>query len=494
MPPSKLLDQEGRDNGVGKEIAMIGSSSGRQQALCPSRTIVTSFTPRKKVSDGGNADANSYFEEGDWVLCLASPNDRFATSQNGGPSIACALSNGEIQVYDQKTLHPIATFHSSKEGQSSFSSSSTTQVTDLIYGPSQDHSTTLVATRDDGSVSMYDIRQPHQASLCTRLPMGQAALNASLGYDGYLAAVASSKARIHFLDLRKMSHVTNGNNHHQATTNEGILGSYVDSHTDLVNCVEFHPTIPSLLVSGAEDGLVCVFDTTQPTEDTALQSILSVGTPLRKVGFAGDGEASKVWCLTGSETASLWDIASASPVVDFGPQLRETLSQSLGNNNKPIDYLIDAHWNASSQELLLSAGNAAGDAALFRLTSQTLPMSYPNPQQWTSLEHSKRQFIWEPCHWMTGGHRGVVRAVCHLSQSMILSAGEDARLCEWNRMGNQTHAASHISLTTSLVSPRTAKKKNSVPHLGGPRTTTNLAGRGGGPLRRQRQRPFAAPY
>lgn len=383
--------------------------------LSPSRTVVTSFTPRKP---GGQDDSTNPFEEGDWVLRLAVP-------PRSSTTLSCALSNGQVQVYDQQRLHLVTTF------------ANIPLVTDLVYGPDQ----CLVSTSNDGSLTVHDLRQSIVA-VKSRLPSGQAALSVALGYDGYLAAVASQKGKIHFLDLR---------------SSLPLVGSYVDSHSDDVTTVEFQPSSP-LLVTGAEDGLACVFDTTQSTEERALRMVFNTGTPLRRAGFCGTSES--VWCLTGSETASLWSTRTGECLYDSTFNLRENLRQGLGDD-MDIDYLIDAHWDTNAQELFLSAGNGHGDAAIFRLT--------PSWQ-------------WEGAHRMIGGHRGVIRAAQHLSSSVLVTAGEDARICEWNCFGPQAHSATGSS-PTSVRS--TALQKSNV---------TMGATTGGGPLRRPRHRQSAAPY
>ncbi|OLP78679.1 hypothetical protein AK812_SmicGene41120 [Symbiodinium microadriaticum] len=43
-----------------------------------------------------------------------------------------------------------------------------------------------------------------------------------------------------------------------------------------VTCVRFHPARPSLLVTGGDDGLLCVLDTTQRTEEETLRLALNV--------------------------------------------------------------------------------------------------------------------------------------------------------------------------------------------------------------------------
>lgn len=406
-------------------------------SLSPSRTVVTSFTPRKPSLP----DSVTAFEEGDWVLCT--------TADTASGSVSCALSNGQVQVYDQTRLHRIHTF---QHGDSCSSNHATnTVINDLICGPQH----TIVTAGNDSQIIVWDLRQG-TAALRTSIPAGQSALSVSVGFDGYLAAVASNKARIHFMDLRQAC--PSGNNNNNNNNSNNLLGSYVDSHTHEVTQVHFQPGT-SVLLSGAEDGLACIFDTTQPTEEIALKSVMNVGTPLRHVGFCG-ADLDSVYCLTGSETASLWHWDSAVCSQDFGGNLlRERLVQPFGNK-LAIDYLVDAHWDAQSQELLMMTGSATGDAGLFRLTER-------NPN-------------FEPCHVLTNGHRGVVRAWSPLSSSMLITAGEDARLCEWNRLGPQAEQT-QVDVSTSAA--------NSGMNIG-----RSLPG-GGGPVRPQkRHKQSAQPY
>lgn len=337
------------------------------------------------------------------MLCLAAAED--------SSTIGCALSNGEVKVYDTERLHSVATFPVKPNSS----------ITDLFYGPS---SHTLLATAVDGSLTVLDVRCS-SPSMEASVPTGQPALCADLGYDGYLAAVGS-KARVHFLDWR---------------ANGRLLGTYVDAHTDAVVDLCF---TDATLLTGAEDGLACVFDTRQATEELALQSVINVGAPLRRVGWT---TGATMWCLTGNETASLWDAETACCRHDFG-NLREDLSLRLGSS---IDYLIDAYWDG--QQLSLSTGNAQGDVALVRFEPEG----------------------WQLGQVLSGGHRGVVRGAVMLSPSTLMTAGEDARLCEWNLLGRQAYASPRSSPTNAR------------------RTVAGTRG-GGGPLRRQRIRPAAGPY
>lgn len=107
-------------------------------------------------------------------------------------------------------------------------------------------------------------------------------------------------------------------------------------------------TTTNVLVSSSEDGLVCTHDTSKPNEEAALSSVLNVGTPLREVVFFGpSGEG--LYCLTGSETLSVWHHDSAQQICDFGSDVRMHLSRSAGC---AIEYLVGCKWDGHELSLL----------------------------------------------------------------------------------------------------------------------------------------------
>ena len=132
---------------------------------------------------------------------------------------------------------------------------------------------------------------------------------------------------------------------------------------------------------------------------------------------------------------------------------------------------------------VMVAGDHQGNAGLF---------------QFGTNANSKH---WQPCHMLTGGHRGVVRAWCPLTVSTFATVGEDARMCEWNRMGKQAHAAAATTSPrrASLCSDSSNSSSNSCHNHPVSLSTPSTAAAtkyGGGPLRRQRRvKPTTgAPY
>jgi WD40 repeat protein len=345
----------------------------------------------------------------------------------------------------------------------------------------------LAATGNDGSLTLYDIRQQQQQhpvlEMKNMLRPEEEALSLSMGFGGNIAAVGSSKGKIHFFDIREK---------------RGILGTYSQNHTDEITRVRFQTVHSSsssmtgsssaasrsatpLLVSASEDGLACVFDTSQPTEESALSNILSVQSPIREVGFFGPNSEA-IYCLTGSESLQLYDKDNAVCRKDFGPQLREYLTYQLQENLSvpepsltpavisPIEYLVDCHWDHARQELLLLAGSSMGDAGLFQVGGERL----------------------SPIHYLHGGHRGVIRAWDSSFSTSFLTVGEDARMCEWSRFqsnplsGMQANGAA--SAVTAVNGPQIilpSRKRQGAPIV---------HGGGGGKLRRPRSRLTTSPY
>ena len=197
--------------------------------------------------------------------------------------------------------------------------------------------------------------------------------------------------------------------------------------------------------------MACVFDTNQPSEEAALKSVLNIGTPLREIGFFGPSTEG-IYCLTGSETMSIWHHDSAQRICEFGMDLRGRLSQLVGggSSSSTMDYLVDCHWDTTQQRLSLLAGNSTGEAAVFQVNAGT-------------ISH---------LHTLQGGHHGVIRSWSCSSNGVFITGGEDARLCEWN--------PSQPNNIASRMGPSSSPNKGSSVV--------------GGPIRRTKKKHTAVPY
>ncbi len=424
----------------------------RMKWLSPSRTVVTSFNPKRSKDEPNSAGLHDgeYFDGGDWVLCVA--------TNEAHHRITCALSNGEVQVYDKNTLHHLHTYQRNNS-----------LITEMTFDTFD--ANLLAATASDGSLTLYDIRQAINPAIEIKnmLRPDEETLSISMGFDGKIAAVGSSKGKIHFFDIRDK---------------RSILGTYSQAHTNEVTRVRFQSLSGSnsvnrnttpFLVSGSEDGLACVFDTSQTTEENAITNILSIQSPVREVGFFGPSSEA-IYCLTGSESLRLYHKDDAICRKDYGPQFREYLSHQLQQHETnnivhshpsttkrrsvcSMDYLVDCHWDYERQELSMLAGCCKGDGTVF-----------------TVGEH-----VLSPVSHLRGGHRGVIRAwSSNSNRSSFFTVGEDARMCEWNDSSSGGRADSNVNRNQVIV----ARKRQ-----GGP-----IARVGGGKLRKPRSRMTSSPY
>ena len=226
--------------------------------------MVTSFAGQGGGSSCSSigGDENAAYDDGLNVLHVSC--GQAAPGSIAAVPFSCSLSDNSIHTYDLGTLRLVHSIPQAHEKQFS--------ITDLCHMGAENNAM-VVSSGTDGYVRIFDLRQQQQSSRAAvvqmALPKKEEALSVSLGYGGNLAAVGSSKSPIHFFDLRK------GNT---SPTSTNLLGSYVDAHTEEVTKVRFQKgsdgiTTTSLLVSASEDGLACVFDTSQSSEEAALKSV-----------------------------------------------------------------------------------------------------------------------------------------------------------------------------------------------------------------------------
>ncbi|KAK3049226.1 hypothetical protein LTR09_009404 [Extremus antarcticus] len=114
------------------------------------------------------------------------------------------------------------------------------------------------------------------------------------------------------------------------TRNPGApVRSYVESHTDSITQLAFHPSQPSVLLSGSTDGLVSLFDLNIEEEEDALQQVLN---PRSAVHCAGFLSPSQVYVVTTDEHFSIHSLSEngtgdSSSVLNIG-DVRERLQCS----------------------------------------------------------------------------------------------------------------------------------------------------------------------
>lgn len=102
--------------------------------------------------------------------------------------------------------------------------------------------------------------------------------------------------------------------------------------------LQYHPSLPSVLLSGSTDGLVNLFDTKVSEEDDALYQTINHGSSIHHAGFLTDVD---IFALSHDEKFSVYEMVTnpeetveEPPPVHFG-DLRERLGYEYVANILP---------------------------------------------------------------------------------------------------------------------------------------------------------------
>ncbi|KAF2705755.1 WD40 repeat-like protein [Pleomassaria siparia CBS 279.74] len=122
----------------------------------------------------------------------------------------------------------------------------------------------------------------------------------------------------------------------------------VESHTDTVTTLQLHPNLPTLLLSASTDGLINIFDTSQPDEEDALYQVINHRSAVAHAGFMFPN--TDVYALGTDETLSFYGLQSQNeeeeePAPKVFGDVREQLN---------CEYLAKLHWVGN--EAFIAAG------------------------------------------------------------------------------------------------------------------------------------------
>ncbi|KAG7672988.1 hypothetical protein Ndes2526B_g08485 [Nannochloris sp. 'desiccata'] len=331
--------------------------------------------------------------------------------------VAAALSNRQIKLFNLN------------DGGLQFTGSISGHTGTITSAqcPLEDEPYLLQTTSADGSVREWDLRTGQAARVFNA---GNQEISCCTTNGSLLAAGA--RDNVLFWDRGTSKH----------------MSSFIDTHFQDVTQVKFHPMTRSAFISGSEDGLVAVFDTSGGLdEDEGFRAALNIDTAVAKIGFyGGGGKGDKLWCCSGTETLHLWEWAAACDEELQGGN--GPLGQSLDARTKLVglhgsiggsksdggskgqqeqvtnaaDYLIQCEYDSNTDELVVIAGNNTGSASVF-------PVVQP-PNGATDINLDFRPAVSA----LEGGHTDVVRSITWLNGTgpLWVSGGEDARICVWS--------------------------------------------------------------
>lgn len=257
--------------------------------------------------------------------------------------------------------------------------------------------------RDHPAVEVCDVRAKKLQHKIQSLPGIHAGRLSALTVDRHngMLAVASGHA-ISVFDLRML---------------RDPCARYTDSHSEMVSQLAFHPTLEKHLLTGADDGLVCVFNLREATEDDAIVSVLNTGSSVQRFGCFGPA-AAFAYTITRTEGVSLWNIGTAERVADFSGMRMQFLEAGID-----LTSLVDCMYDAASNRLQCLAGNDEGRLALLELGPATCSLS----------------------SWLPRGHSNTVRAAAAVSPECFATGGEDGIVALWKYGAAQSSAASSPS-------------------------------------------------
>lgn len=305
-------------------------------------------------------------------------------------TLAVATSEHDLCVLDAATLQPIRKLAGHQDA-----------VEDLGFFQAEPRC--LASCSHDGSAMVWDLRVQDPARRFA--VSSREVYSCSVGCrDAALACAASEKVYLFDVGQGKQKQV------------------FKDSHTDVVNHVRFHPAESQKLLTGAEDNLVVVLDTSKTREDEAMLGVIPNEDCVRSFTLIGP-DRNTLCCCSTVEDVRIWGLGDenfGSLRAQFiGLRSHQLLMRGGGDDEDfGFGYVVETFYDEpSSQAFLLAGAGNAGDLLLFRVTL---------------AEAAPAAVFTVPAGSGMRGHEGIVRSAICLPGGRVITAGEDGRICVWS--------------------------------------------------------------
>jgi hypothetical protein len=316
---------------------------------------------------------------------LSTPPDTYLyTLARTGSDFATIGSDDSLRIFSVPDLKLIRTYAAAHKG-----------VSCLVTAPD---GTNLFTAGRDGVIRLWDPRNPSPKPILEiREPKG-AGFSALACAGNFLAAGTESTKEglgdvsVLVYDLRAPS---------------APLRSFVESHTDSITQLQWHPTQRNLLLSGSTDGLVSVFDAEVAEEEDALMQVLNPRSAVHCAGFLAEDQ---VYALSTDEQFWVYGLEKtgtaeeeALPVKEFGDVRTE-----LG-----CMYVVDVVKEAFMSDPVFAYGHN---------DKQTLEIAQLKGPGWEFGDRIE----------LPGAHgEEVVRDLKFVDASNVVSCGEDGMVRLW---------------------------------------------------------------
>jgi len=224
----------------------------------------------------------------------------------------------------------------------------------------------LLTSSVDCTVKVWDLRAPEKATRVMEdtsdkskhegppKQAGKPILDFDTSADSRLICAGTEKvgedAFLLFWDLRAGS----------------MMGGYWEAHDDDVTCVKFHPTKSDSLASGSTDGLVNIFDLSEPKEEDALVTCHNTEDSVSSLHWFTKKDESRYLAIsTHTESLQLWDTDDYQPYQTFD---RNDVAHGIRRCVPEHAYIVGMH-DQEDQGFQVLAGSRFATQPCLRLAN-----------------------------------------------------------------------------------------------------------------------------
>lgn len=263
--------------------------------------------------------------------------------------------------------------------------------------------TTLYSCSDDSTVKVWDLRNNLQKPLfeltnSRNLPFFSMDVNHGLVSAG--SQLKGTDSELILWDVRKLDHP---------------LRSFIDSHNDDITDTKFHPTRKNILLSGATDGYVNIYDLNIVDEDDAQLQCINYAS-VHSSGFTTEN---RIYILSHMETFGMFDLSSKADIDPESVEVSQVNDYKKGDQDFgdirqkwDCEYVIDLY--------------APGYVACGSNSKKVIKL----------FEFDPNKEIFDPQknrHWLLeGGHGEEIARDIAIHSNSIFTAGEDNIIRVWN--------------------------------------------------------------
>lgn len=345
---------------------------------------------------------------------LSTPPDTYLyTLARTGSNYATIGSDDSLRIFSVPDLKLIRTYPSAHAG-----------IACLITAPD---GTNLFTAGRDGVIRLWDPRNSSTKPILEIQEPKGAGFSALACAGDFLAAGTESTKEglgdvsVLVYDLKSPS---------------APVRSFVESHTDSITQLQWHPTQRNLLLSGSTDGLVSVFDAEVAEEEDALMQVLNPRSAVHCAGFLAEDQ---VYALSTDEQFWVYGLEKtgtaeeeALPVKEFGD-----VRSDLG-----CMYVVDVLKESFMTDPVFAYGHNE---------KQTLAIAQLKGPEWEFGEKIE----------LPGAHgEEVVRDLKFVDASNVVSCGEDGMVRMWAVSSGDGGDAGKSAGSVSKKAKRKGKKES----------------------------------